>query len=1079
MNSFLKQIISLAFLFTLVLVSNAQETTKLLRFPAIHNNNVVFSYAGDIYSVDSAGGTARQLTFHDGYEMFARFSPDGKTIAFTGQYDGNTEIFSMPAEGGNPKRLTYTATLGRDDVGDRMGPNNMAITWTKDGKYIVYRSRKESFNSFVGKLYKVSVNGGLSEELPLPAGGFCSFSDDGNKLAYNQVMREFRTWKYYKGGMADDVRIYDFKSKQTENITKNVAQDIFPMWYKNRIYFASDRNRIMNIFVYDTEKKTTEKVTDFKNYDVKFPSIGGNRIIFENGGELWILNLDNHKTNKISIKVKNDLLHGRNKLKDARENIGNIDISPDGNRIVVSARGDVFTVPSSEGITRNLTRSSGSHDRNAAWSPDGKNIAYISDRTGEDEIYIQGEDGKSAAIQLTKNSDTYKYFLKWSPDSKKILWSDKKLRLLFIDVESKVVTEVAKSQIWEYNSFNWSPDSKWITYQNAGTNGMGRVMLYNVDNKKTTEITDKWYNSGQPVFSDNGKYLFFVSGRDFNPTYSATEWNHSYNDMNNIYFITLAKETQNPLSPKNDEVNKSASKDDKTPEGPIKVDLDGIQNRIANLPLDAGNYWALTVIGENVYYIKTGGGESPALMMFSFDKKKETKISELRSYSISHDKKKMMLRKGKQVYVADLPKAEFKPGKENELDISNLKVMIDNKQEWQQIYYEAWRQMRDFFYDPGMHGVNWEKIKNKYSDLLSSVNHRTDLNYLIGEMIGELNVGHAYINGGDITNPERIKLGLLGAKIISHKSGYYKIEKILDGENWRSKVRSPLTEIGVNIKEGDYIFEIDGVSVTTTNDIYSLLVGKAGKHVEITSGSSPDGKNGIKSIVVPIEDEADLYYFNWVRENIRKVEKATNGEVGYIHIPDMVTDGLNEFAKYFYPQLDKKAIIIDGRGNGGGNVSPMIIERLQREMTRANISRNVEWVGTTPRQMMLGPKVLLIDQYSASDGDLFPYAFKKHNIGKVIGVRSWGGVVGIRGSLPFVDGADLRKPEFASFSSDGKEWIIEGWGVEPDIIIENDPAKEYAGEDQQLNKAIETIMEELKIWKIQKPEKPDFPDKSK
>ncbi|HBS85900.1 MAG TPA: protease [Bacteroidales bacterium] len=1070
------------FLFSLLLLNLfafSQIDSRLLRFPAVYNDQVVFSYAGDLYSVGISGGTARRITSHDGYEMFARFSPDGNTIAFTGQYDGNTEVYTVPSKGGEPKRLTYTATLNRDDVSDRMGPNNMVTTWTRDGKGILYRSRKQSFNDFVGQLFKVSTDGGLSEELPLPAGGFCSYSPDGKKLAYNQVMREFRTWKYYHGGMADDVWIYDFDTKKTINITDNDAQDIFPMWHEKDIYFISDRDRTMNLFVYNTESKTVKKVTNFDNYDIKFPSIGGDKIVFENGGYIYVYHIKTEKTEKMNIIISNDQVYSRNELKDASESINGSDVSPDGKRLVLSARGDIFTLPATEGVTRNLTQSSDAHDRNAVWSPDGKTIAYLSDASGEYEIYIQVQDGRSNPVKITSGADTYKYFLKWSPDSKKLLWSDKKMRLLYVDVDSKKVTEVAKSSMWEYNSFNWSPDSKWIAYDQNEPNQISKIYLYSIASGKSTPVTDNWYDSGQPVFSNDGKYLFFASNRDFNPTYSNIEWNFSYENMANIYFITLAKKTTNPLANKSDEVLDKQEKD-KKPETPvdITVDLDGIGDRIVNMPLKASNYWNINMIDNKVYYLETGEGQ-PALKMFDLEKKKETKIGEIRSYTITADGKKMMLRKGKEFYIVDLPKAELKLAPEDKVNLGDMKVMVDKRKEWNQIYYESWRQMRDFFYDPGMHGVNWENIKKKYEVLLPYVNHRNDLTYIIGEMIAELNIGHAYVNSGEAPEPKRIKTGLLGAKISRDKSGYYKIDKILRGENWRNKAKSPLTEVGLDIKDGDYIFEIDGKSTKEMNDIYAALVGKAGSHIEIMTGSTPDPVSGKKSIIVPIEDEAELYYFNWVRDNIRKVNEATNGQVGYVHIPDMVTEGLNEFAKYFYTQLDKKALIIDDRGNGGGNISPMLVERLSRELTRRNMSRNATETGTTPQQMMTGPKILLINQYSASDGDLFPYAFKKHGLGKVIGVRSWGGVVGIRGSLPFIDGGDLRKPEFASFSSDGKEWIIEGWGVDPDVEVINDPAKEYAGEDEQLNMAIKMILEELQKNPNEKPKMPEFPDKTK
>ncbi|MFZ4520616.1 MAG: S41 family peptidase [Bacteroidales bacterium] len=1086
----------------------AQEEARLLRFPTIHGNQVVFTYAGDLYTIDKTGGLARKITSDEnGYEMFARFSPDGKQIAFTGQYDGNTEVYLIPAEGGVPKRLTYTATLGRDDISDRMGPNNIVMSW-KDNDNIVFRSRKQTFNDFKGQLFLANVNGGLPQELPLPCGGFCSYSPDNSKLAYNRVFREFRTWKYYKGGMADEIWTYDFKTKQTEQLTNNIFQDMFPMWHDDKIYFVSERERPTNLYSYDLKTKETKKITDFKEFDVKFPSLGDNDIIFENGGYLYTYSFKTLTTDKLSIRIAGDFITGRSQMKDAGKFINTLSLSPDGKRIAIGARGDVWTLPAKTGITRNLTSTPGIHDREVAWSPDGQYIAFISDRTGEDEIYIQKQDGSAEPVQLTKNADTYKYTMSWSPDSKKLLWADKMLRLQFVDIDTKAVTLADQATSSEFNSYGWSPDSKWIVYTYPSRRSPSRIFLYELATKNKTAVTDTWYDSDDATFSSDGKYLVFTSNRDFNPTYSWTEWNHSYSEMTKVYMLTLAKSTPNPFAPENDEISlngkskPSCGSDNDDGQNPkdgnrksrhihgekgdsagsrkitVTIDTDGIIDRIIALPGEAGSYFGINCIGDNVFYIKGGRGTKPGgLMTFNLKERKETNLGDFGLYEISADNSRMLIGDHGKYAVIDLPRGG-KIDVKDWADLSNMKVMVDLKAEWTQIYHESWRQMKYFLYAPNMQGVNWESIQKKYEPLLPFVTNRNDLNYIIGEMIGEISIGHSYVGGGDKPAPVKIKMGLLGAKIERDGSGYYKIVKILKGENWTTETRSPLTEVGVDAHEGDFIIAINGKSTKEMNDINEAMVNKADIQVELTLNAAASETGARKIIVVPVDNEAGLYYYNWVQNNIKKVSEATNGEVGYIHIPDMSAEGLNEFVKHFYPQLSKRALIIDDRGNGGGNVSPMIIERLNREMTMIGMARNTE---SAPGrlEMQWGPKCILIDNYSASDGDLFPYQFKKLKIGKAIGKRTWGGVVGIRGSLPFIDGGTLMRPEFAPYDTDGKSWIIEGHGVDPDIEIDNDPAKEYAGEDQQLNKAIDQMKEELRSWPKELPGIPPFPDKTK
>lgn len=1101
----------------------AADEARLLRFPAIHGDQVVFGYAGNLYTVKAGGGVARRLTSDVGYEMFPRFSPDGQWLAFTAQYDGNTEVHLMPAAGGPPKRLTVTATLDRDDVSDRMGPNNIVMTW-RDNESILFRSRADEWNPFKGRLMVASVNGGLPEELPLPPAGWCSYSPDGTKLAFNRVFREFRTWKRYRGGQADDIWSYDFATKETTRITDHPAQDIFPMWHGDRIYFVSDRgeHRRLNIHVYETTDQTTRQLTHFADFDVKFPSLGDQAIVFENGGYIHRLNLTDDSVQRVPVEIEEDLAVGRDLWRDLTEDTTSYDIAPDGARAVIGGRGDVFTVPAKHGPTRNLTQTSGVHERNAVWSPDGRWIAFVSDLTGEDEIHLRAQDGSGEDQQLTTDADTYKYSLSWSPDSKHILWSDKKNRLQFVDIDSHEVTLVDRSDAWEIRDLAWSPDSRWIAYTLPQPRRYPDIYLYSLDEGIKVRVTDGWFDMGGPEFSSDGKYLFFVSDRTFDPLYGQTEWNHIYRDMARIYLVTLAADTKSPFAPKSDEVKIETPSEVKKEAGPdadpdeeakpgkepgeeaaddeaeeppapkdakdskdakdakekgkepvkVQVDPEGLAGRLVPLPTPASTYRGLQAAAGKLFYLRKDN-----LFVYDVAKEKETELGEFNGFRISADGKKMLVRSRDTFAIVDLPGGKIDT-KDHTLDLDGMKVHVHREAEWSQLYHESWRQMRDFVYAPNLHGIDWPALQKRYAALVPYVRHRADLTYVIGELIGELNLGHCYVGGGDYPKPERIRLGLLGARLSRDPSGFYRIDEILPGQNWDDSLRSPLKAIGVDAHEGDFIIAIDGHPTDQLTNPYEVLIGKAGRQVSLRLNSRPSTEDAREVTVIPIADEQPLYYLKWVLGNIAKVDEATHGRVGYVHIPDMGVPGLNEFAKFYYPQLHKEALIVDVRSNGGGNVSPMIIERLRREPVFWTIARNGA-VNLDPGGMMAGPKVLLVDKYSASDGDIVSYRFKHYHLGPVIGTRTWGGVVGIRGSLPLLDGGMLTRPEFSRFDLAAKEWIMEGKGVEPDIVVENDPAREYAGIDDQLNRAIREILQALEEHPVKVPEPPPYPDKSR
>ena len=1060
------------FLFSLLALSAATgakadgNEARLLRFPATNGTDIVFSYAGDLYTAPIAGGEARRLTSHVSYEIFPRFSPDGKTIAFTGEYDGNREVYIIPADGGEPRRLTYTATNARDDVGDRMGPNNIVMTWTPNGEGVVYRNRIS--DGFDGRLWTAPLSDGMPQALPLPEGGFCSYAPDGKRMAYNRVFREFRNWKYYRGGMADDIWLYDPDAKKVENLTNNVAQDICPMWIGDDIYFISDRDRTMNLFVYHTATRQTEKITDYTDYDIKFPSTDGKQIVYEHAGYLYRFDPQTGKNEQIRITLNAENIYARTEQKHVADYVTAARLSADGKRLAVTARGEVFDVPATKGVTRNISRTPGANEREADWSPDGRYIAYISDRTGETEIYLQPAEG-GEPVQLTTGNDTYIRSLSWSPDSKTVLYTDRKNRIVTVDVASKTKNIVMQNPEQEFYGVNFSPDSRWITYTKPAANDFSVVYVYNLATKQEYPVTEKWYNSSSPVFSTDGKYLIFESDRDFNPIYGRLEWNHVYTRMGGIYLALLTNDTPSPFLPADEAVNsdkeeeagkvpaKDAKKKDiKTEDKAVEIAPEGIAGRIVKLPLSAGNYWNLYSDGQTVWYYGDNGTHA-----FSLKDQKDELIAENAVMAPMDGSKKVLYMRGNSLYVGEL--STQKVTLDNKVCLDDMVAPIDYQQEWAQIFDEAWRAYRDGFYVENMHEVDWKAIKEKYAVLLPYVKTRLDLNYIIGAMIAELACGHAYVNPGEYPKPERIGMGLLGAELSrDEQTGFYRIDRILPGAPYSEKLRSPLTEPGMNIEEGDYITAIDGVPTTSVRNIYQLLIGKAGVLTELSVSSKAAADGARKVVVRPTDNEYPLYHYNWVQKNLRRVEEATDGRVGYIYIPDMGPEGLNEFARYFYPQLDKEALIIDDRANGGGNVSPMIIERLLRKPYRMTMSRTSTRTGTIPDATQYGPKILLINKYSASDGDLFPWSFKANKLGTVIGTRTWGGIVGISGSLPYMDGTDIRVPFFTNYDAKTGQWIVENHGVDPDILIDNDPIREQSGTDQQLEKAIEVALEQLK-----------------
>lgn len=1082
----------LAALLPLLAFADSQEA-RLLRFPAVGGDNIVFSYAGDLYRVGINGGTAVKLTSHVGYEVFPRISPDGKTVAFTGQYDGNTEVYTIPVTGGEPSRVTYSALVGRDLVGERMGPNNIVMCWTPDGKQIVYRSKTHTFSGLRGQLCKVNAAGGPAEEIPTTEGGFCSYSPDGKQLAMNRMFREFRTWKYYRGGQADDIWINQVGTTKLEKITDNDAQDIFPMWIGTEIYYLSDRDHTMNLFCYDTRTKETRKVTDFTEYDCKFPSYSQQYVVFENGGYIYKYDVKARKCEKVTVYLENDNIYGRPEYKNVADRMFSFDLSPDGERVLIIARGDLYSLPAQHGPVYNVTESSGAHEREGKWSPDGKYIAYFSDKDGEYQVYVAPSNDMGNARKMTSFKDGYPSGLQWAPDSKTLFFSTLKRELYRLDVESSVAKPLIVGEISGPRGFTISADGSWAAYTMSLGNDVSAIFLYDMASGKSYQVTDRWYDASSPIFSQDGKYLFFTSSRDFRSQYSRVEWNASYNVNDYVFVLPLAKDTPDPTVLTSDEYGaKPAKPEGKPGEKPaadkqktaMKVDVDGIGQRASVLPLPAGRYRLILADAGKLYYSSgnmmmgggpRGGAGASAVKVLDLKTLKTSDGPKNMPLAFTPDLKKCLVREGGKLYVTSFGG----PAKlDNPVPTTEMDMLIDHQAEWKQIYDESWRVTRDNFYVANMHGVNWNKIHDKYAVMLPYVKHRHDLTYLIGEMIGELNIGHAYITSGESPEIPRIPTGMLGGKFSKDaKTGAFRIEHIYKGASWDKSLVSPLDGPGINAKVGDYITKVNGTPASELVDIYQALVGKVGKTVSLEIADNAAGRGARTVYVKPVADEGQLAYYEWVQKNIEKVDKASNGEIGYIHIPDMSTAGLDMFTKLFYTQLDKKALIIDDRMNGGGNVSPMILERLQREAYRMSMSR---WGGkneTVPNQTFYGPKVCLIDKYSSSDGDLFPYGFRQLKLGKLIGKRSWGGIVGISGSRAYLDGQDMRTPFFTSYSLEG-DWIIEGHGVDPDIEVDINPFEDYLGKDAQLDKAIEVLKAEMKNYPAL-PGTPAAPDKSK
>jgi tricorn protease len=1087
--------------FLLLAFSAVSAQTKLLRFPDIHGDRVAFTYGGDIWTAPTSGGSAIRLTAHPGVEVFAKFSPDGQWIAFTGQYDGDEQVYVIPASGGVPRQLTFYPAKG--PLTPRWGWDNQVYGWSKDGKRIFFRSLRDSWTLPIARLYSVSVDGGPAEALPMPEAGSGDYSPDGARMVYSPQSRDFRSEKRYSGGEANVLYIFDLKTNDTKRITEGPRATRDPIWIGDTIYFNSDRDGHFNLYSYGVSSGKTAQVTRSKQWDVRWPSSDHEgRIVYEMSGELQILDAKSGKVTPISITVPDDGLARRPSRVPAANNIESYELSPKGERALFSARGDIFTAPIEKGPTRNLTHSSGAHDKWPSWSPDGSQIAFISDLSGEEELYLVPQDGSKPAQQITNGGSAMRYQPEWSADGKRIAFGDKDGKIWVVTLADRKMIEIVDSPRGQIRDYVWSPRGNYLAFSMpVSGNGPTSVYVWSAADNKVHRLTDANFNSFNPVWDPQGSYLYFISNREFAPQISNVEFNYATNRDAYIYAMALRKDVKHPFPPESDEVsvNKQASpeaspaeqpkpaepKPESTPKPPadLVVDFDGITARVARVPVGADNYNGLAAkaghllyfVGPAFYYGRQGDRPAP-LKIFAFKDRKETTIAEdIGGYTMSRDGSKVLVRQGPAFSLYDATPQ----GDKSRKPVPTTGLVVDRvpAEEWNQIFNEVWRRYRDWFYVSNMHGYDWVALREQYKPLLQYVAHRSDLNYVISEMISELSVQHAYIEGGDFQIPPRPRVGLPGARFeLDKQSGRYRISKIFEGENEEDLYRSPLREIGINVNVGDYVLAIDGEELKGTDDPYRLLRNKADNPVQLTVNSKPTTDGSRTVSYRPVADEGNLIYLDWVTRNRKRVEEATGGRVGYLHVPDMGAAGIREFIKWYYPQLEKEGLIVDVRANGGGNVSRMLIERLRRKVLALNYVRTDDQPSTYPDGVFLGPMVAILDQNSASDGDIFPAMFREAGLGPLIGKRSWGGVVGIGNRGALIDGGAVFVPGSAFASKDG-QWIIEGHGVDPDIEVDNDPASEIAGRDPQLERSIAEVMARLKS-PVRLPPRPPAPNKT-
>ncbi len=1065
-----------------------QVDARMLRYPDVSETHICFVYAGDIWIVEKEGGIAHRLSSPKGEEFFPRFSADGSQIAFSGNYDGNTDIYVIPSMGGSLKRLTHH------------GMNDRVIDWYPNGKNILYASSMTSGRQRFNQFHRLSAKGGLPERLPVPYGEFGTLSPDGKKLAYMPISRDFRTWKRYRGGMAPDIWLFDLEKYTAKNITNNPANDAQPMWHDQTIYFLSDRGTELrhNIWAYDLETEEFRQITHFSDFDIHFPAIGPSDIIFEAGGHLYLLNLETDEMKEVEIEIVTDNSTLKPRAENVSKLIQNVWISPKGKRALFEARGEIFSVPAEHGVIRNLTMTSGVAERYPAWSPDGKLMAYWSDCSSEYELTVCNANDGSEERKLTSYGHGYRYQPYWSPDSKKLAFIDKSMTIYIYDIEKNQSQTVDKG-LWMYHyalshfRASWSPDSRWLAYTRGNENRQGAIYLYDMKSNQRHQVTSGYYSDAQPVFDPDGKYIYFFSNRTYKPIYSDVDNSFIYANSTNIVAVSLRPDVPSPIAPRNDEdkeeEKKNEEEDEKKKEKdkkskkekeeikPVEIIIDGFEQRLVILPPKEGNYTDLEAAPGKVLYRRlprTGSGdEKNPLVYFDLKEREEkTVLEDIDGYQLSVDHQKLLVWKKQDFAIVDL-KSDQKM--EKKLRTAELEMNVKPQAEWQQLFNDAWRLTRDYFYDPGMHGVDWEAMRKHYGNLLQDVVTRRDVNYVLGELIAELNASHTYRGGGDLESALRQGVGYLGVDWEIH-NGAYRITKIIDGAPWDSEVLSPLTMPGVNVKEGEYILAVNGIPLDVSKDPWAAFQGLGGKTVELAVSDKPT-TNGARNVIVKtLEDETRLRHLAWIESNRKRVDEKSNGRVGYIYVRSTGIDGQSELVRQFVAQFHKDGLIIDERFNSGGQIPDRFIEVLNRPALAFWAVRDgKDW--PWPPIGHFGPKVMLINGWSGSGGDAFPDYFRKAGLGPLIGTRTWGGLIGMSGVPRLIDGGVVTVPTFRMYDPDGK-WFKEGHGVDPDIEVMENPVLLAKGLDPQLERAIDEVMRMLKEQPPTKPERPSYEDRT-